>query len=250
MNREQAKQVLLLYRPGTADAEDPEIASAMELARQDPELGSWFNRHVRFQQEMRAKMRALEAPSHLKPELLAGFRNIVRPPWWTRPATLWVTAAAACVLLLGLITLRQRPSYSNQFSAFKERVVGEVQRQYAMDWETSDMAQLRGLIAAHGGRADYNVPKGLAKLKLSGGAVLKWQRNPVSMVCFDRGGGKMLFLFVLNKDAVKDPPPSNNPQVAIVHDFKTASWTQGNNTYVLAGEEGQDLQAFVEKYLE
>jgi len=250
VNREQARQVLLLYRPGTADAEDPEIASAMELARQDPELGSWFNKHVQFQQGMMAKMRAMEAPNHLKLELLAGFRNVVRPPWWTRPATFWVSAAAACVLLLGLITLRPHRDNSSQFAAFKERVVGEVQRQYAMDWETSDMSRLRASIAAHGGRADYDVPKGLANLKLSGGAVLKWQRNPVSMVCFDRGGGKMLFLFVLKKDALKDPPPSNNPQVAVVHDFMTASWTQGNNTYVLAGAEELTPQSFVKKYLD
>jgi hypothetical protein len=195
-------------------------------------------------------MRAVQVPDHLRLELLASFRNIMRPPWWTRPVTLWITAAAACVLIVGLITFRPRPNYSNQFSAFKERVVGEVQRQYAMDWETSNMDRLRASIAAHGGRADYYVPKGLANLKLSGGAVLKWQRNPVSMVCFDRGGGNMLFLFVLNKDAVKDPPPSGNPQLAIVHDFKTASWTRGNNTYVLAGAEDQDLQAFVKKYLE
>ena len=250
MNREQAKQVLLLYRPGTADAEDPEIASAMELARQDPELGSWFNKHVQFQQGMMTRMRAMEAPNHLKLELLASFRKVVRPPWWTRPATLWVTAAAACVLLLGVITLRPHRDNSNQFSAFKERVVGEVQRQYAMDLETTNMSQLRAFIAAHGGRADYDVPKGLANLKLSGGAVLKWQSNPVSMVCFDRGGGKMLFLFVLKKDALKDPPPSNNPQVAVVHDFMTASWTQGDNAYVLAGPEELTLQAFVKKYLE
>lgn len=249
MNREQAKQVLLLCRPGTADAEDPEMASAMELARQDPELARWFNNHLQFQRGMMAKMRALEAPNHLKLELLASFRNVVRPPWWTRPAMLWVTAAAACILLLGLITFRPSQDYSNQFSAFKERVVGDVQRQYVMDWETSDMARLRASIAAHGG-PDYDVPKGLANLQLSGGAVLKWQHNPVSMVCFDRGGGKMLFLFVLKKDAIKDPPPSDNPQLAIVHDFMTASWTRGNNAYVLAGAEGENLKTFVKKYLD
>ena len=250
MNRDEAKQVLLLYRPGTADAEDPEIVSAMELARQDPELGNWFNNHVQFQQGMMAKMRGLEAPNHLKAELLAGFRKVVRPPWWTRPAPVWITAAAACVLLLGLITFPPHREYPNQFSAFKERVVGEVQRQYAMDWETSDMSRLRESIAAHGGRADYSVPKGLANLKLSGGAVLKWQRKPVSMVCFDRGGGKMLFLFVLEKDAVKDPPPTTGPQLAVVHDLMTASWTQGGNAYVLAGPEEQNLQAFAKKYLD
>ena len=34
MNRDEAKNILLLYRPGTADAEDPQIAEALALAEQ------------------------------------------------------------------------------------------------------------------------------------------------------------------------------------------------------------------------
>jgi hypothetical protein len=251
LNRDQAKQVLLLYRPGTADAEDPEVVAAMATARQDAELGAWFSEHVRFQQAMRAKVRAIEVPSHLKLEMLAGSKKIIRPPWWTRPATFWVSAAAAaCVLLAALTMLPMRSVGSKQFAAFKDRMVSEVQRQYAMDWETSDMAQLRQSIASRGGRADYDVPKGLANLKLTGGGVLRWQSNPVSMVCFDRGGGKMLFLFVMKKEAVKDPPSAATPQVGLIHDYLTASWTRGDNTYVLAGSPEQDPQTFVKKYLD
>ena len=38
MNRDEAKIILLLYRPGTADAGDPEVAEALTLAKNDPEL--------------------------------------------------------------------------------------------------------------------------------------------------------------------------------------------------------------------
>lgn len=250
MTREQAKGVLMLYRPGTADAEDPEIASAIELAGKDPELGKWFKNHIEFQESMRTKLRAIPVPQHLKAELISGASaKIVRPPWWIRPQVRWLAAAAACILLLTGTMFWTRPNDSSRFSAFKDRMVGEVQRQYAMDWETSDMEKLRASIAAHGGRADYAVPAGLASLKLTGGAVLKWQGNPVSMVCFDKGGGKMLFLFVLKKDAVKDPPRPDSPQLAMIHDLMTASWTAGDNAYVLAGPEEQTLQTFQKNYL-
>ena len=33
MNRDEAKTILLLYRPGTADADDPEFAAALALAK-------------------------------------------------------------------------------------------------------------------------------------------------------------------------------------------------------------------------
>ena len=37
MTHEEAKEILLLYRPGTPDAEEPEIIQAMEVARSDAE---------------------------------------------------------------------------------------------------------------------------------------------------------------------------------------------------------------------
>jgi hypothetical protein len=65
------------------------------------------------------------------------------------------------------------------------------------------------------------------------------------MVCFDRGDKQMLFLFVMKRSAVKDPPPPT-PQLGKVRQMLTASWTQGENTYVLAGPEEA---GFLGKYL-
>jgi hypothetical protein len=66
VNSAEAKAVLLLYRPGAADAADPPMTEALELARQDPELGRWFEEHRAFQKAMRAKFRQIEVPAHLK----------------------------------------------------------------------------------------------------------------------------------------------------------------------------------------
>ncbi len=250
MNRDEAKQVLFLYRPGTADAEDPEIVAAMEVARQDPELGRWFNQHAEFQKAMRAKLRHIEVPTHLKGALLAKDK-IVRPAvWWSRPAVLPIAAAAALALFLGLAVVWFKTASGNQFANFQERMVSEVQRQYVMEWTTSDMSQLRQSIASRGGQSDYEVPSGLRDLKLTGGGVLRWHTNPVSMVCFDRGGGQMLFLFVMKRQALNNPPSaSGKPQLAVVHEWLTASWTKGDNSYVLAGQEEADLRTFARKYL-
>ena len=71
MTPSQAKEILLLYRPGTADAEDPQVVAAVGLARRDPELARWFERHCGFQNAMSAKLRQIEVPLHLKAALLA-----------------------------------------------------------------------------------------------------------------------------------------------------------------------------------
>jgi hypothetical protein len=123
-------------------------------------------------------------------------------------------------------------------------MVGEARREYSMDLVTNDMRQVREFMARRGAPADYSLPRGLARCQLTGGGRLTWRSNPVTMVCFDRGDKQMLFLFIMKRSAVKDPPPER-PRLARVSQMLTASWTRGDNTYVLAGPEEAD---FVEKY--
>ena len=49
MNSREAKEILLLYRPRTADANDPEFSEALALAKKDPELATWFEQHCTLQ---------------------------------------------------------------------------------------------------------------------------------------------------------------------------------------------------------
>jgi len=234
MNHDEAKSVLMLYRPGTDDAEDPEIEEAIAVARRDPDLAAWFENHCRFQQVMRAKFRQVQTPEHLKDALLARHKIVPLRVWWQNPV--WLSAAAAIVLLLALL-LRPGPTVPDRFANYREMMVSIALKNYRMDWETSDMPQLRQLIAGKGAPSDYDVPHGLEKLKLTGGAAFTWRSNPVSMVCFDKGNKQMLFLFVLRNAALKDPPPTNNPDLAKVSSYLTASWRNGDKTYVLVGSD-------------
>ncbi|HWV98696.1 MAG TPA: hypothetical protein VNZ64_03280 [Candidatus Acidoferrum sp.] len=244
MSPEQAREILLLYRPGTADAEDPEIIEAMAVARRDPDLARWFERHLAFQSAMRSGFRQIEVPDQFKLELLAG-RKIIRPVVWRqRPA--WLAAAAAVVLVLGLAALWLKPAVPDRFANFQEMMVSKAENvAYAMDWTTNDMRALRQALAGRGAPADYEVPNGLARLQLTGGAALTWRANPVSMVCFDRGDKQMVFLFVMKRAALKDPPPAK-PLIGRIDALTTVSWTTGDRTYLLAGPQEAD---FLQKYL-
>jgi hypothetical protein len=243
----EAREILLLYRPGTADAADPEMAQALALARQDPELARWFEQHRAFQKTMRAGFRQIEVPAHLKASLLIqkpAPRTIVTPQvWWRRPV--WLSAAAAMLLVFGLARAWLKPHVPDRFANFQSRMVGEAQLAYRMDLETNDMQQVRQYMAIHGAPADYDLTPGLERLQLTGGGRLTWRSKPVTMVCFDRGNKQMLFLFVMKRSGVKDPPPKT-PQLVKVRQMLAASWTHGDNTYVLAGPEEAD---FLKKYL-
>jgi hypothetical protein len=243
VNSQEAKQILLLYRPGAGDADDLQMVQALDLTRQDPELGQWFEQHCAFQRAMRAKFQDIVPPPHLKAAILAQQKIIHPPIWWQEPV--WLAAAAVVALFLGLAGFWLWPHAPNRFANFQARMVSTALRQYPMDIVTNDMLQVRQWMAARGAPADYDLTKGLERLKLTGGGLLRWRNNPVTMVCFDRGDTQMLFLFVMNRAAIKDPPPAS-PQLAKVNDLQAASWTQGDKTYVLAGPEESD---FARKYL-
>ena len=71
MNRDEAKTILLLYRPGTADADDPQIAEALALAKQDPELTRWLVEHCARQETLRAEFRQITVPAGLKEQIIS-----------------------------------------------------------------------------------------------------------------------------------------------------------------------------------
>jgi hypothetical protein len=228
----EAKAILLLYRPGVGDELDPQMAAALSLARSEPELAKWFAEHCKFQAAMRVKLRSVTPPPELLGRILAE-RKVIRPPLWRR-TPVWLAAAAAFVVLLGVAFALLRPPPPDRFADFRARMVRTALREYRMDIVTNDMAQVRAFLAARGAPADYEVTPGLAKLPLTGGGLLQWRGHPVSMVCFDRGDREMLFLFVMDGAAAKDAPPAM-PQAEQVNKLSTLSWTQDGKAYLLAG---------------
>lgn len=238
MNRAEAQRILLSYRPGCRDDRDSETVAALDLTGRDPELRQWLDQHLAFQECLRAKFRAIPVPAGLKEAILAE-RVIVRPVFWQRPPV-WLAAAAVLALLLGLATLFFRPPPPDRLADFRSRMVRSALRQYSMDIVTTDMQQVRRFMAERGAPADYKLPAGLARLSLTGGGALKWRNQPVAMVCFDRGDNQMLFLFVLDRAAIKDAPTSQ-PHVTRVNKLITVSWSAGSHAYVLAGPEEADF---------
>ena len=246
MTAQTAKQILALYRPGTADAQEPEMMQALSAVRLDPELQAWFDEHCRVQTALRDKFREIPVPVSLKGDILAHPTKLPGISWWRDPD--WLPLAACIVLFIGLcISLRsvwETKHIPDHFADFQSRMVRSAVREYHMDIATNDLTQVRQLLSAHGAPADFALPKSLAKLSLTGGGVLHWRNHPVAMMCFDRGDKQMLFLFVMNRSAVKDPP-GTTPALDQVSTLAALGWSEADKTYVLAGPQEAD---FYKKY--
>jgi hypothetical protein len=107
---------------------------------------------------------------------------------------------------------------------------------YHMDIVTNDQQAIRQFMARSGAPSDYLLTPPLEKLKATGGGLIHWQGNPVSMVCFDRGDKQMVFLFVVNRSSLRDAPATSEEKTR-VSKLLTSSWTEGDKTYLLAGPE-------------
>lgn len=251
MTPQQAKQILLAYRPWANDAQDPEVAAALAVCRQDAELAKWFEQHCALQNAIRAGFRKMPIPEGLKEQILSEHRPRNVMVWWRQPQVL--AAAAVVAILISIASLWLAiPRHSEEdlsLAGFRSRMVKTALRTYAMDLETNDVAQVRAYLAQRQSHADYVLPKNLERTETVGCGALTWQGRPVAMVCFRTGkplgpGTKSdLFLFVIERQALPAGNRSNAPEFATVSKLITASWEAGDKVYLLAGYEEADVKS-------
>jgi hypothetical protein len=251
MTRDQARKTLLLYRPGTADAAEPEIAEALALAQQDAELSRWLAQQVAQQEIVRAKIRQMPVPAGLKEQIISE-RRVFAQKRVMHLAITWV-AALAGVMAIGwwAAVVLQRPPDDDTFSNYRNRMVSAALRDYSMDLETNNAAKIRDYLAQQRVAVNYELPAGLQKAAEAGCAIKSWQGAKVALLCFRTGqplspGGKSdMWLFVVDRTAVKGAPAATEPQFAKINKLMTATWTRGGKLYLLgAAVDEQALRAW------
>lgn len=239
MNRDNAKNILMLYRPGTADGTDPEIAEALALAKNDAELVRWFEGHCARQNALREKFRQISAPDGLKEQIISEQAARGKIIYLRRNIALAAAAIIVGLLALASFWLPERPLPTNTFAVYQRQMASIALRGYSMDLTTNSSTLIRNYLAQKSAPADFALPTGLQNAQLTGCAVEDWQDAKVSMVCFRTGRAlppgqqSDLWLFVVDKDAVKNLSASTAPQLAKVSRLITASWTQNGRLYLL-----------------
>jgi len=240
VNSQQAKDILLLYRPGVPEPDQPELAAALDLARRDPELKQWLQEHEATQQALRARFRAIPVPEGLREQILSERHAHLAAPK-RRKAIMALTVAALALILMAVLFDFVRPHEDKSFANFQSRMIRTAARQYPkMDLEARDPDQIRNYLLQHQAHGDYVIPAALDRTARTGCALLQWQVKPVSMVCFHSSTNSAaniadLFLFIINRSDVPNAPAAAVPQFAQTNRMATASWSDKDKTYVLAG---------------
>jgi hypothetical protein len=245
-----AKTILLLYRPGTADAEDPQIAGALALAKREPELARWLEEHCARQEALRAKFRQITVPAGLKEQIISEQAARAMTVSRQRRNTVFAAVAAMAAVAILLIVLSsswlpRRPNNDNTLAIYQNQMVRIALNGYQMDLTTNNSEPIRAYLALKQAPSDYVLPAALQKAAITGCAVEGWQNVKVSMICFRTGRplppnqSSDLWLFVVDRASVKDAPEIGQPRFAAVKGLITAAWAQGDKVYLL-GTEGDE----------
>ena len=238
MNRDEAKTALLLYRPGTADADDPQIAEALALAQRDPELAGWLKEHCARQEALRAKFRQITAPAGLKEQIISEQAAQEKIIHWRRNAVFAVAAVIVALVALAPLWLPPRANYE-AFTTYRNGMASIALRGYGMDLTTDNPASVHAYLAQNRAPADFVLPAPLGKAAVAGCAIEDWRGTKVSMVCFRTGKplppGEQsdLWLFVIDRSRVKDAPPAGSRQFVQVSRLQLVTWTEGDKLYML-----------------
>lgn len=232
MDSQQAKQILKAYRPGVDDAE-PQVAEALSFAKRDAALSRWLDQQVALDAILRAKLKSVDAPIGLKTRILAN-APIARPvtAWWQRPV--WLAAAASLAVLVGLAAFWMRPQAPSSFAAYRAKMVAFVSVEYKLDLKTASFDEFRQAVAKNKFPPVPSLTPTLAKLDLEGGCLLDWHGHQVTLMCLEAKDHDV-WLFAVENAALPDVP-APAPVFAKTGKITTASWTDGERTYILATE--------------
>jgi uncharacterized membrane protein YbaN (DUF454 family) len=248
---QQAKQILQAFRPWATDAHDPEMAEALALCRENPELAQWLEAHNETQAALRNSFRKITPPEAFKEQIVSEYNASLRQTWWRRPAVVATLALIVIVVAIGSILMPQtsRGPKLTAFETFRTRMVNSAVKTYSMDVETNDVAQIRAYLAGKQAHADYVPPAHLdEKTSAVGCAALSWQGKPVAMICYKTGlpladGTKSdMFLFVVDAKDVPNSPRESTPEFAKVSVLSTATWSQNGKLYLLAALDESELK--------
>jgi hypothetical protein len=233
---EQAKLILSAYRPHGQDAEDPTFAEALGATKEDAALGQWFEEQQNFDREVATRLAEVSAPAGLRERILAGAK-VSRPRrWWPQ---LWALAAVV-TLLLALAPQFAPPKH--EITAWQKHALGVLDELEAgrtkFNHEGNDPAKLTAWLREQSAPTP-TVPAKLTAQQTWGCKTWTWEGRRISLMCFKVGKG--VHLFTTERAGLAAAPPEGKPQFARHGQWFVASWSTGDKTHMLAGEEGEAM---------
>jgi len=233
MTRDEAREILQLYRSSGADRGDPFFAEALALAEADPVLREWFSQQQSFDASVTAASATVAVPAELRDALLS--RRQQKRPFWNaalRPVDFALAAGFALLLAVGGFWLRDRVP---KFASLRDSIAGQSwEGRHHVDLVSTNLHEIRLFIAAHDLPGDFKLPPELASMRPHGCRLLTIDKHQVPYICF-LDGFKHLHLAIFDRQICPEPQAVQTAEFVKVNNLNLATWRQGETTFVLMG---------------
>jgi hypothetical protein len=275
MNREEAKQLLELCRPGNLeDLQDPALADAFALLGTDAELKAWFNEQQAIDAQISESINSIEVPADLKASILAGMRlhqahaeempaeapipfetfaqesrhpAQTRHPraWWQSP---WTGIAALFVIMIVVLKPGAQSSTAQGSHTaiaglppvieFLSREISSLKAsQLQFDKQDSDPGKLQSFLASSHVPSPESIPGCLKKMPSIGCVTFDYEGAKLSMICFKNG--EVYHLITADKATYPGDLPTA-PEVFQCKDQAFKVWVDGEQVKILSVEGTED----------
>lgn len=246
MDSREARSFLGVYRAGEMDS-DARFADAHNLAETDPELARWWAEEQELDRLIAGKMRQAPISEGLKARLIASTaesgNKIIRRDW-QRPLLLAAACFVALAAVLGLWPRHSQPAVT--VADYRDEMVGFIKVTPALELETSDLSRVAQFLEKKNAPSQFEIPKPLREMKPVGCRTLRFRGHDVSLICFQRGEGKLVHLFVMDRAALADLRRDSAPDFAKEGTWMTAAWAAGDHTYLVAAQgDREQLEKFL-----
>jgi hypothetical protein len=240
MDRQEAKLILQALRPTDLNSSEPTVIQALILVESDPELKAWWEAEKSFDNKVAAKLEEVPLPPHLRATILAGrkIEHITPQP----QLSYWLAAAALVAILCVAGTFQQiatstSPLAQMEYDDAMLPLLNHDAPELGMTSPDHDkiMAWLK----------ERNAPMGTLPARMTALTTLGCQKfvmhgHPVSLICFALAGGGLAHLFIVDRQALSNPPGDTAPEFNQIQGWSTAAWSDGRMTYLLATRAGSD----------
>lgn len=238
-NRE-VRSILSVCRAGESFGDDARFEVARRQAEGDPALAQWWAEEQELDRIITAKLQTMPVPP--------GLRERLTPPrtssafahrrGWRRVALL---AAAAVVALAVIFSSWQGPFQpANSAAEYRDEMVSFIKVAPNLEMQSRDLSTLKEFLAKTGAPASLELPEKLRTLEPVGCRVLRFRGHDVSLLCFNRGKGRLVHLFIVPAAALPRDGESGAPSFAAEGEWMTAAWVEGGETYLMTVQGDRD----------
>jgi hypothetical protein len=241
MNVDEAKLLLETLRPGRTESEDPRVAEALALARENAILNEWLTAQRQFDRDMALQLNSIPVPPALHSQLLQLPRQRFKARFLRH-----ALALAACLGILALVGQSWWESRPVDFASLRQHILDQ-------SWGTSPHLALRSgrwdevrsWLSGQNLATDFQVPSALENAKLRGCNIVRWHGHSIPVLCLTEGHRHMHLYVVDRMELVDVPKGGGAPVLANYGALPTFSWTRADRAYVLTGF---NAQAFLKKF--